>query len=115
MKTLQEISLENNIELNFIMFFANQLVSWSLANIIFKFNNYSTFQISDYISDGKLIKKSEVLMGYNLYISILNRFTTSESTTTLNEIYQSYFKSIDNNSFKKKIINLVEKQILVQT
>ena len=115
MKTLQEISLENNIELNFIMFFANQLVSWSLANIIFKFNNYSTFQISDYISDGKLIKKSEVLMGYNLYISILNRFTTSESTTTLNEIYQSYFKSIDNNSFKKKIINLVEKQNLVQT
>ena len=115
MKTLQEISLEDNIELNFIMFFANQLVSWNLANIIFKFNNYSTFQISDYISDGKIFRKYEGIMGFNQAISILNRFTTSESTTTLNEIYQTYFKSIDNNVFKKRINTLVERQYLVQT
>lgn len=54
MKTLEEISLEKNIELNFVLFFVNQLVSWNLAKIIFKFNNYSTFQISDTIPDGIL-------------------------------------------------------------
>ena len=35
MKTLEEISLEKNIELNFVLFFVNQLVSWNLAKIIF--------------------------------------------------------------------------------
>jgi hypothetical protein len=39
MKTLEEISLETDIELNFVMFFANQLVSWDLANIIYKWAN----------------------------------------------------------------------------
>ena len=115
MKTLQEISLENNIELNFVMFFASQLVSWNLANIIFKFNNYSTFQISDYIPDGINLRKHEGIIGFNQAISILNKFTVSESTTTLNEIYQTYFKSIDNDVFKRCINFLVEKQYLVQT
>ena len=37
MKTLEEISLEKNIELNFVLFFVNQLVSWNLAKIILIF------------------------------------------------------------------------------
>ena len=115
MKTLQEISLENNIELNFVMFFANQLVSWNLGNIIFKFNNYSTFQISDNIPEGINLRKHEGIIGFNQAISILNKFTISESTTTLNEIYQIYFKSIDNEVFKRCINYLVERQYLIQT
>jgi hypothetical protein len=115
MKTLEEVSLESDIELNFVMFFANQLVSWNLGNIIFKFNNYSTFQISDYIPEGINLRKHEGIIGFNQAISILNKFTISESTTTLNEIYQIYFKSIDNEVFKRCIIYLVERQYLIQT
>ena len=115
MKTLQEISLEDNIELNFVMFFTNQLVSWNLAKIIFKFNNYSTFQISDYIPEGISVRKNEGIIGYTQAISILNKFTTSEATTTLNEIYQTHFKSTDNETFQRNIRFLVEKQYLVQT
>ena len=113
MKTLEEISLENNIELNFVLFFANQLVSWNLANIIFKFNNYSTFQISDSIPD--IIKLNIKNIGFNQAINILNIFSSSESTTTLNEIYQTNFKSIDNEDFKRNIIYFVENQYLIQT
>ena len=51
----------------------------------------------------------------NQAISILNSFTTSESTTTVNEIYQTYFKSSDNDNFQKSIKYLVQKQYLVQT
>ena len=115
MKTLHEISLEDDIELNFVMFFANQLVSWNLANIIFKFNNYSTFQISDNIPKPNIIRKYEGIMGFNQAVLILNKFTISESTTTLNEIYQTYFKSIDNDTFKRRINFLAERQYLVQT
>ena len=115
LKTLEEISLENNIELNFVLFFASQLVSWNLANIIFKFNNYSTFQISDSIPDIIKLNIHEKFIGFNQAINILNKFTTSESTTTLNEIYQTNFKSIDNDAFKRYIIYFVENQYLIQT
>ena len=115
MKTLHEISLENNIELNFVLFFANQLVSWKLANIIFKFNNYSTFQITEKIPTRNAMRKYEKMIGFNQAISILNKFAISESTTTLNEIYQVYYKSTDNAAFIKFINILVESQHLVQT
>ena len=115
MKTLEEISLESDIELNFVMFFANQLVSWNLANIIYKFNNYSTFQISDCLPEGNNLSQHFGIIGLNQAISILNSFTTSESTTTVNEIYQTYFKSSDNDNFQKSIKYLVQKQYLVQT
>ena len=115
MKTLEEVSLESDIELNFVMFFANQLVSWNLANIIYKFNNYSTFQISDYIPNEKMLRQHVGIIEFNQAISILNCFTTSESTTTINEIYQTYFKSIENETFQRNIKFLVEKQYLVQT
>ena len=115
MKTLDEVSLESDIELNFVMFFANQLVSWNLANIIYKFNNYSTFQISDYIPEGNMLRQHIGIIGLNQAISILNSFSTSEATTTLNEIYQTYFKSNDNDTFQRNIKYLVEKQYLVQT
>ena len=118
MKTLEEISLETDIELNFVMFFANQLVSWNLANIIYKFNNYSTFQISDNFPDDNIFNiftHISGIIGFNQALSILNSFTTSESTTTLNEIYQNYFKSNDNNTFHRNIKFLVEKQYLIQT
>ena len=115
MKTLEEISLEKNIELNFVLFFVNQLVSWNLAKIIFKFNNYSTFQIGESIPDGiSKLKFQELSIGFNTIINLLNKFTTSESTTTLNEIFQkTHF--IDIEEFKKCIIYLVENQYLVQT
>ena len=90
------------------MFFTNQLVSWNLAKIIFKFNNYSTFQISDYIPEGISVRKNEGIIGYTQAISILNKFTTSEATTTLNEIYQTHFKSTDNETFQRNIRFLVE-------
>jgi hypothetical protein len=115
MKTLQEISLEEDIELNFILFFANQLVSWNLANLIFKFNNYSTFQVTEIIPDLKTIGKFDNFIRFNHALSIVNKFTLSESTTTLNEIYQTYFKSIDSAKFKKQITYLMENQFLVQT
>ncbi len=115
MKTLHEISLENNIELNFVLFFANQLVSWKLANIIFKFNNYSTFQITEKNQNRIAMRKNEKMIGFNQAISILNKFAISESTTTLNEIYQVYYKSTDNAAFIKFINILVESQHLVQT
>ena len=44
----------------------------------------------------------------------MNKFTTSESTTTLNEIFQKT-NFIDIEEFKKCIIYLVENQYLVQT
>ena len=118
MKTLEEISLETDIELNFVMFFANQLVSWNLANIIYKFNNYSTFQVSDNFPKDNIFNiftHISGIIGFNQALSILNSFATSESTTTLNEIYQNYFKSNDNNTFQRNIKFLVEKQYLVQT
>ena len=119
MKTLEEISLENNIELNFVLFFANQLVSWNLARIIFKFNNNSTFQISDSIPEGIIKLRQQVgvlgLLGFNGAINILNDFTMSESTTTLNEIYQANFNTIDIDEFKQCILFLVENHYLVQT
>ena len=115
MKTLEEISLEKNIELNYVLFFVNQLVSWNLAKIIFKFNNYSTFQISESIPDGiSKTKFQELGIGFNTIINLLNKFTTSESTTTLNEIYQKT-NSIDVDEFKRCIIYFVENQYLVQT
>lgn len=115
MKTLEEISLEKNIELNFLLFFVNQLVSWNLAKIIFKFNNYSTFQISESIPDGICKSKfQELRIGFNTIINLLNKFTTSESTTTLNEIFQKT-NFIDIDEFKKCIIYFVENQYLVQT
>ena len=116
MKTLEEISLENYIELNFVLFFASQLVSWDLAKIIFKFNNYSTFQISDSIPDCIIKwKQSKGIIVFNTAINILNQFTISESTTTLNEIYKSNFNSIDIDEFKKCILYFVENHYLVQT
>ena len=116
LKTLEEISLENNIDLNFVLFFAYQLVSWNLGKIIFKINNYSTFQINDSIPDGIIKwKLQEGLIGFNIAINILNQFTTSESTTTLNEIYQENFNSIDIEEFKKCILYFVENHYLVQT
>ena len=73
MKTLEEISLEKNIELNFVLFFVNQLVSWNLAKIIFKFNNYSTFQIGESIPDGiSKLKFQELSIGFNTIINLLN-------------------------------------------
>ena len=115
MKTLEEISLETDIELNFVMFFANQLVSWDLANIIYKFNNYSTFQISNYIPEIKILKQNIGKIGINQALFILNCFSMCESTTTLNDIYQTYFKSNDSDVFHRRIKFLVEKQYLVQT
>ena len=115
MKTLEEISLETDIELNFVMFFANQLVSWNLANKIFKFNNYSTFQISNYIPEIKTLKLNIGKIGLNQALFIINCFSMCESTTTLNDIYQAYFKSNDSEVFHKRIKFLVEKQYLVQT
>ena len=117
MKTLEEISLENNIELNFVLFFANQLVSWDLAKIIFKFNNYSTFQISESIPVGNIKYKQQQngVFGFSEAINILNEFTINESTTTLNEIFQANFNSTEINEFKKYILFFVENHYLVQT
>lgn len=115
MKTLEEISLEKNIELNFVLFFANQLVSWNLARIIFKFNNYSTFQVSDKIPDEIIkFKLPGEKIELQTIINILNKFSISESTTTLNEIFKAT-KPIEIDEFKRCIIYLVENQYLDQT
>ena len=115
MKTLEEISLEKNIELNFILFFVNQLVSWNLAKLIFKFNNYSTFQISETIRViNSNYKLQELKIGFNTIIDLLNKFSTSESTTTLNEIFQAT-NSIDIDEFKRCLRYFVENNFLVQT
>jgi hypothetical protein len=115
MKTLEEISLEKNIELNFVLFFVNQLVSWNLAKIIFKFNNYSTFQISDTIPDGILqFELLEEKIEFKTIINLLNKFSISGSKTTLNEIFQATH-SIEIEEFKRCIIYFVENQYLVQT
>ena len=115
MKTLEEISLEKNIELNFILFFVNQLVSWNLAKLIFKFNNYSMFQISESIPEiNSNYKLQELKIGFNTIIDLLNKFSTSESTTTLNEIFQTT-NSIDIDEFKRCLRYFVENNFLVQT
>ena len=112
-KTIQEITLENNIELNFALFFANQLISWNLAKKIFPFHNNSTFQINDNIP--LEISSHNTEMSLKIVIEMLNHFTLSESSTNLDEIYRKYYKTIDNEKFTKNIVDLVKKQYLIQT
>ena len=111
-KSIEDISLEYNIDFQIIVFFVNQLVSWNFAKLIYKIGNHSLFEINPKMNLNKEINRNQ-FFPFNFF-SVLKIFSTIEPGTSINSLYSKYFENqMDKGKFLTGLIYLLENEFIV--
>ena len=111
-KTIQEICLEKNIDLNLILVFVNNLINWKCAKKIFKIQNTSIFLINHHIKNFDLNKSIEKEKKEKIF-KIMETLCSIESNIFLEDLYKKYFSDINNENFLEYIIFLLENEFII--
>ena len=111
-KTIQEICLEKNINLNIILVFVNNLINWKCAKKIFKIQNTSIFAINHNIQNFDLNKNVEKEKKEKIF-KIIETLSSIEPNIFLEDLHKNYFSDINNENFLEYVIFLLENEFII--
>jgi hypothetical protein len=112
-KTIQEICLEKNIDLNLILIFVNNLINWNCAIKIFKIQNNSIF-ITNHNNINYDLNKNIEKEKKDKIFKIMEKLTLIEPYFYFEDFYKTHFSdSIYNEEFLEYIIFILENEFIV--